>query len=55
MVLEVIQLKPENTELVLTGRSAPEIFKELADLVTELKPEKHYLERGISAREGLDY
>lgn len=47
--------KPENLEIVLTGRNAhPEII-ELAHLVSEIKPVKHYWDVGVSAREGIEY
>jgi len=42
-------------EVVLTGRDAPESFQALADLVTEMRPLKHYYQQGIAAREGLDF
>lgn len=53
-VVELIKIKPAHVELILTGRYAhPEII-ELADLVTEMKPVKHYYDRGIEAREGIE-
>ena len=54
-VLAVIMDKPEKTELVLTGRNAPESLQELAELVTEMRLVKHYFYRGTPAREGLDF
>ena len=54
-VLEVLKLKPEKTELVLTGRKAPESFRAMADLVTEMTLVNHYFYRGVPAREGLDF
>ena len=43
-------MKPENLELVITGRDAlPEIIDK-ADLVTEMKAVKHYYDKGIDAR-----
>jgi cob(I)alamin adenosyltransferase len=53
--LEVLKAKPEKTELVLTGRKAPEAFRAMADLVTEMTLVDHYFYRGVPAREGLDY
>jgi cob(I)alamin adenosyltransferase len=41
-LLDVIELKPENMEVVITGRSAPSEIIEKADLVTEMKEIKHY-------------
>lgn len=54
-VLRLIESKPENTELILTGRSAPESFVKKAHLVTEMRLQKHYFYNGVKAREGLDY
>ena len=50
----LIENKPETTELVLTGRNAPEELIELADLVTEMKEVKHYFQKGIMARKGIE-
>lgn len=54
-VLAVIKSKPDDVELILTGRNCPESFKEIADLVTEMMLVKHYFYHGVPAREGLDY
>ncbi len=54
-VLDVIGTKPTDIELVLTGREAPQSFRDLADLVTEMTLVKHYYYKNIGAREGLDY
>lgn len=54
-VLAVLQSKPEAVELVLTGRSAPESFRNMADLVSEVALIKHYFYRGDPAREGIDF
>lgn len=47
--------KPKQLELVLTGRGLPPEIAERADLITEIKLEKHYFEKGIGAREGIEY
>jgi cob(I)alamin adenosyltransferase len=53
-LLEIIDLKPESLELVITGRgAAPEII-ERADLVSEVKSLKHYFEKGVQARVGIE-
>lgn len=54
-VEEMIKRKPENVEIVLTGRNAPEEIIELADLVTELKEIKHPFSKGFQARKGIEY
>ena len=53
-VLSLIDLKPKNCELILTGRYAnPQIIKR-ADLVTEMKEIKHYYTKGVPARKGIE-
>ena len=46
--------KPEDIEVILTGRYAPESFIDRADLVTEMKEIKHYYKKGIQARLGIE-
>ncbi len=53
-LIHLIRNKPENVELVLTGRyAAPEVI-EMADLVTEMRAVKHYYDRGVQARVGIE-
>lgn len=54
-VLELLNKKPPNVELVLTGRNASETLIERADLVTEMVQRKHPFEQGIMARLGIEY
>ncbi len=54
-VLEVLKKRPDNIELVVTGRYAPDSFIELADLVTEMREVKHYYEtENLPARKGIE-
>ena len=53
-VLELISRKPEKTELVLTGRNAPQQVLDVADLVTEMREIKHYYKAGVPARTGIE-
>ena len=46
--------KPEEVEVILTGRYAPDSFIDRADLVTEMKEVKHYYKKGIQARLGIE-
>lgn len=46
--------KPEEVEVVLTGRYAPESFIDRADLVTEMTEIKHCYQEGIQARKGIE-
>ena len=53
-LLDLIAMKPETLELVITGRGAlPEIIDK-ADLVTEMKAVKHYFNNGVDARIGIE-
>lgn len=53
-VLDLIASKPHNVELILTGRKADSRIIEAADLVTEMVEIKHYYNKGIEAREGIE-
>ena len=50
----LMERRPPAVELVLTGRAAPVTVLERADLVTEMRAVKHYYERGIAARKGIE-
>lgn len=52
---KLIVNKPDNLELVLTGRNAPAHFTEAADYVTEFIKRKHPYDKGIAAREGVEF
>lgn len=54
-ILALIDAKPENVELIMTGRNVPESVMEKAHLVTEMKDVKHYFGEGVPAREGIEY
>ncbi len=53
-LLELIDARAENVELVLTGRYAAESVIRRADLVTEMRQIKHYYQRGVLARTGIE-
>jgi cob(I)alamin adenosyltransferase len=53
-ILKIMVEKPENVELVITGRSADIRIIEKADLVTEMKEVKHYFQKGVKARIGIE-
>lgn len=46
--------KPDDVELILTGRYAPQSIIERSDLVTEMMEVKHYYQKGIKARKGIE-
>lgn len=54
-LIRYLENKPAQLELVLTGRGLPGALRERADLVTEMKLEKHYFDQGLGAREGIEY
>ena len=54
-LIEVLKRKPEQTEIIITGRNAPVELIEFADLVTEMKEIKHYYTQGIQARVGVEF
>ncbi|MBC8391596.1 MAG: cob(I)yrinic acid a,c-diamide adenosyltransferase [Deltaproteobacteria bacterium] len=53
-LLDLIEMKPNQVELVITGRNADPRIIERADLVTEMKKIKHYFETGVRARVGIE-
>ena len=53
-LLELIELRADPMELVLTGRWAHPRVVEAADLVTEMREVKHYFQRGVPARIGIE-
>ena len=53
-LLDFMRAKPENVELVITGRMADPRIIESADLVTEMKEIKHYYHSGVEARVGIE-
>ena len=53
-LLKLIDSKPETMELILTGRNAKSEIIDKADLVTEMIERKHYYDKGIKARKGIE-
>ncbi len=55
-IVNMILQKPKNQEIILTGSHKPlENVFAIADLVSEIKKVKHPYDKGIIAREGLEY
>jgi cob(I)alamin adenosyltransferase len=54
-VLAVVAKRPDHTELIMTGRGAPQKLMDAADLVTEMRAVKHYFDDGVMARPGVEY
>lgn len=53
-VLNIIDSKPSDVEIIITGRNAHPLILERADLITEMKEIKHYFKKGIKARKGIE-
>lgn len=45
----------EGSEVVVTGREAPENLLALADYVTEMRKVKHPYDQGLTARRGIEF
>jgi len=54
-LLKLVRGKPSELHLVLTGRNAPPELVDVADLVSEIQPIKHPLQKGIKAQRGIEF
>ena len=54
-VIKVLKSKPDEMEIVLTGRNAHPKIVEIAHLVSRIEPVKHYWDKGVHARKGIEY
>jgi cob(I)alamin adenosyltransferase len=54
-VLDTFDNRPESVHLLITGRGAKQELIDFADLVTEMKPIKHYYEEGVTAVLGIEF
>jgi len=53
-LMSLIDSKPDGLELIITGRHAPPEVIAAADLVTEMVEVKHYFQKDVSARDGIE-
>jgi len=53
-LLELINNKPDEVEIIITGRRADQKIIDTADLVTEMREIKHYYRQGVEARKGIE-
>lgn len=51
---QFIDNKPEGTELILTGRDVPKEIEDRADLITEMRKIRHYYDKGVTSRDGIE-
>ena len=55
LIFDLIENKPKNTEIIMTGRDFPNSIKEKVDYISEIEKIKHPYDKGILAREGIEY
>lgn len=56
VVLDVLQRKPEGTQVIITGRCKhPPSYYKLANIISTCNPKAHYANQGHTLREGVDY
>jgi len=53
-LINVIDSRNEGIEVIVTGRKAKEKLMDKADLVTDMQEIKHYYEKGVQARDGIE-
>ena len=53
-LIEIIDERAKNVEVIITGRMADQKIIDYADLVTEMREVKHYFQQGITARKGIE-
>ena len=54
-VVDGVRNRASHTNVVITGRDAPEELVEVADTVTEMRKVKHAYDQGIKAKKGIEY
>ena len=54
-VHHLLDERSAQTELVLTGRNAPETILDRADYITNMQAKRHPYEKGIYARKGIEF
>lgn len=54
-VLTALRSRPPGTEVVLTGREAPQEFLDFADYVSVIESAKHPFDAGAGARKGVEW
>lgn len=54
-LIQALSEKPDGMEVILTGRNPSAALLDQADYITEMTMKRHPYERGIRAREGIEY
>lgn len=54
-ILAILDKRPADVDIVLTGRYCPKEIIDIADMVSEVREIKHHFARGVKARQGIEY
>ena len=54
-VVTALRDRPDNVNVIVTGRDCPSEIIEIADTVTEMRKVKHAYDKGIAAKKGIEY
>ena len=54
-VVEALQKRPKNQNVMITGRTMARQLKEIADTISDIKDERHAFRLGVKAQEGIEF
>jgi cob(I)alamin adenosyltransferase len=54
-VVTALRTRPDDVNVIVTGRDCPPEIIEIADTVTEMRKIKHAYDQGITAKKGIEY
>jgi cob(I)alamin adenosyltransferase len=54
-VVDALRDRPDDVNVIVTGRDCPAEIIEIADTVTEMRKVKHAYDQGITAKKGIEY
>ncbi|HAU5566735.1 TPA: cob(I)yrinic acid a,c-diamide adenosyltransferase [Serratia fonticola] len=54
-LVRVLEQRPVQQSVIITGRGCHRTLLEMADTVTEMRPVKHAFDAGIQAQQGIDW
>lgn len=54
-LVDMLQQRPAQQSVIITGRGCHRTLLDLADTVTEMRPVKHAFDAGIQAQQGIDW
>ncbi|KAJ9432963.1 cob(I)alamin adenosyltransferase [Candidatus Pantoea symbiotica] len=54
-LVDVLNQRPAQQSVIVTGRGCHRTLLDLADTVTEMRPVKHAFDAGIQAQQGIDW